>query len=84
MTLKYKLVAKDIAQKIDDQVYTDKLPSEQELITHYQVSRNTIRNALNLLYNQGMVRSIQGSGYFVNTSAQPGELIVNGGSKRPL
>ena len=84
MTLKYKLVAKDIAQKIDDHVYTDKLPSEQELINHYQVSRNTIRNALNLLYNQGMVRSIQGSGYFVNTSAQPGELIVNGGSKKGL
>lgn len=84
MTLKYKVVAKDLAQKIEDQVYTTKLPSEQELIANYQVSRNTIRNALNLLYNQGMVRSIQGSGYFVNTPSKNDNNIINGGSKKGL
>ena len=41
---KYQEVVEDIIRKIDKNEYTDKLPTEDQLIEQYQVSRNTIRN----------------------------------------
>lgn len=43
----------------------DILPSETDLITRYNVSRNTVRNATELLEQQGYVVSRQGKGTFV-------------------
>lgn len=43
----------------------EKLPSETELAEKYQVSRNTIRGALNKLATLGMVETFQGKGTFV-------------------
>ena len=42
---KYQEVVEDIIRKIENNEYTDKLPTEDQLIEQYQVSRNTIRNA---------------------------------------
>lgn len=64
--LKYQTIANQLAEEILNADFNDKLPSEFELMERFSVSRNTIRNALNVLYNQGMVKRIQGSGYFVN------------------
>ncbi len=41
------------------------LPSESELMARYGVSRNTVRQAVELLENQGFVISRQGKGTFV-------------------
>lgn len=41
------------------------LPSESELMARYGVSRNTVRQAVELLTNQGFVISRQGKGTFV-------------------
>jgi GntR family transcriptional regulator len=43
----------------------DLLPSEADLITRYSVSRNTVRQAIELLEQQGFVNSRQGRGTFV-------------------
>ena len=40
----------------------DFLPTEQELVQSYQVSRDTIRKALTLLVEEGLVKKIHGSG----------------------
>ncbi|WP_192581081.1 winged helix-turn-helix domain-containing protein [Micromonospora noduli] len=43
----------------------DKLPSGTELIAEYQVSRITVRMAMERLKAAGVVESIPGSGYYV-------------------
>lgn len=77
MVLKYKGVAQDIAQKIDSQLFQQKLPSESELMDMYLVSRNTIRNAIDVLYDQGLISRIQGSGYFVNEPLHNEDNLMN-------
>ena len=64
---KYKLLADELRRKITDKIYQagNKLPSELELQEQFQVSRQTVRNALELLERQGLVRSRQGSGTYV-------------------
>lgn len=54
MVLKYKKVAFEISNKIINGDYTDKLPSEAKLVEQYHASRNTIRNAMDALFEQGM------------------------------
>jgi GntR family transcriptional regulator len=44
----------------------DQLPSEPELAAAYSVSRATIREALQSLENEGVVRRVHGAGTFVN------------------
>lgn len=84
MALKYQEVAKDLAHKIFNKAYTDKLPSEGELLEEYEVSRNTIRNALGILYNQGLIKRIQGSGYFITQPLHNNTTIMNMANKAGL
>lgn len=41
-----------------------KLPTESQLMQQYKVSRQTVRNALSVLSEQGLIASRQGSGYY--------------------
>jgi GntR family transcriptional regulator, transcriptional repressor for pyruvate dehydrogenase complex len=51
---------------IDGKVpFEGRLPTEHELATHFQVSRPIIRRAIARLRDDGLVRSIQGSGTVV-------------------
>ncbi len=43
----------------------DQLPSEAELCRHFAVSRSTVRQALNEVDEQGLIRRQQGRGSFV-------------------
>jgi DNA-binding GntR family transcriptional regulator len=43
----------------------DRLPSESELCRRYQVSPMTVRRSINVLLEQGIVSTIQGSGTYV-------------------
>ena len=75
---KYQEVVEDIIHKIENDEYTDKLPTEDQLIEQYQVSRNTIRNAIRTLKKQGTLFSIQGSGVFVRHTRDDDSLWMNG------
>ncbi|MCX6065888.1 MAG: GntR family transcriptional regulator [Chloroflexi bacterium] len=52
----------------------DLLPSETDLIARYNVSRNTVRQAIEVLENQGFVTSRRGKGTFVASKGSRYEL----------
>lgn len=60
-------VFKKLTQKIRNGEYKagDKLPSETDLAEKYNVSRNTVRSAINKLATLNMVETFQGKGTFV-------------------
>lgn len=49
----------------------DRLPTEREMITEFNVSRTVIRDAIARLREQGMVESRQGAGVFVRAGVLP-------------
>lgn len=64
---KYVHISNDIKNKILDRTYqsNDKLPSEKELCEYYNVSKMTVKQALDILVNEGMIIKQRGSGTFV-------------------
>lgn len=64
---KFREIFLDLEQKIINQEYPPQtlLPSENQLIQIYNVSRETIRKALNLLKNAGYIQKKQGKGSIV-------------------
>lgn len=79
--MKYQEIAKDMASKINNGFYTDRLPSEADLMEKYATSRNTIKNALDALYNQGVIKRVQGSGCFVNRPLHGRKNVINMANK---
>ncbi|BCV18869.1 GntR family transcriptional regulator [Leptogranulimonas caecicola] len=67
MSFKYSEVAKDIAQKIRNGQYApqSKLPTTDMLCSAYDVSRITIRKAMDVLSDQGLIIKRRGSGTYV-------------------
>ncbi len=68
---KYKFVATEITTKISNGVYSigQKLPTETILAKHYNVSRHTIRKALEHLSQRGYVATRQGSGSYITNES---------------
>lgn len=64
MIPKYKLIYQDLKKKITERQYknNDFLPSESELTNEYNCSRNTLRNSLSILAQEGFLQPIQGKG----------------------
>ena len=50
--------------------YGERLPAERELASHYEVSRGTLRSALTLLEQQGLLERKVGSGTFVRPAPE--------------
>lgn len=71
----YRIVEEDILQKIRSGEWTPhtKLPSEQELVRQYGVSRITVLNALQRLATQGVLYRVPGRGTFVAEPAGTAE-----------
>lgn len=67
MDSKYLAIYSDIVDKIDRRELKSKskLPSENLLMQTYEVSRDTIRKALDLLSQEGYIQKIKGKGSFV-------------------
>ncbi len=74
MEKKYIRVAKSIEKQIyeGDWKGTEKLPTEDKLISIYNVGRNTVRKAITILVRRGILMSIQGSGVFIRNVARDG------------
>lgn len=65
--LVYKNVMQDLKRRINDNQFPDKrLPDERSLSDEYQVSRSSVKRALNVLAQQGIIFKKRGSGTFVN------------------
>ena len=64
---KYSVIADKLREEIKSGVYskTGKLPTEYELVSRFDVSRQTVRQAISSLKAEGVVYQIQGSGTFV-------------------
>ena len=48
--------------------YSDKIPSERELMDRFSVSRTTVREAVAHLVNEGLLEKIHGKGTFISTA----------------
>ncbi|MGI3100560.1 GntR family transcriptional regulator [Companilactobacillus alimentarius] len=81
-TPKYGIVANRLRQQILEKQYqiNEQLPQETAIAKSLNVSRITVRKALDILVNEDLIYRIQGSGTFVKDN-QPGENIQ---SKRAL
>lgn len=64
---KYYLIKNDIIEKINNEelISNQLLPSERELIEKYNVSRITVRRAIDELVKEGYAYKIKGKGSFV-------------------
>lgn len=74
MAIKYKWLASLLKEQIINNLKNGKLkfPSEQELCARYQVSRQTVRQSLALLEQDGLIIKKKGSGsYLTGLSPDP-------------
>jgi len=72
MAFKYVQLAIQLQTDISRGVYTDKLPPEQALVETYHVSRQTVRQALEVLVQNGAIEKRQGSGSHILTPQRAG------------
>lgn len=70
-------IATKLVAAIQDGIFTVKLPTEAQLMERYQASRNTIRKAIDLVYQQGLLRRVQGSGYYITNIQLQHKTVVN-------
>ena len=69
---KYYQVATDLKELITSGELqpADQIPTEESLVDQYGVSRGTVRKAIQLLIDEGLVESEQGRGSFVTSAVQ--------------
>lgn len=67
MATRYERIADDLRSLIASGTLAlgEQLPSEPELASRYQVSKPTLRNALDVLQREGLVEKLHGRGNFV-------------------
>lgn len=69
---KYEIILHDLEYKIKNKTYqeNDLLPSENELVKIYDASRATIRQALKILEEKGLIQKQKGRGSVVIASSK--------------
>lgn len=69
---RYLQIAGVIRRRIEDGVWgpNEKISTLQELEAEFQVARVTVRQAVEVLQGEGLVRRIQGKGTFVSSSVE--------------
>ena len=68
----YVQLANSLLARIDDHTYNpgEQLPTERDLMAEYQVSRNTVRQAIESLTKAGLVMRQHGYGTYVSGLSQ--------------
>jgi GntR family transcriptional regulator len=61
----YVQVADDVARRIGSGEITLKLPAERALAEEYEVAYTTVRHAMQILRERGVIVTIHGRGTFV-------------------
>ncbi len=69
----YIQVANHIASRIEVGEITHKLPAERALAEEYGVAYQTVRHAMALLRDRGLIITRQGRGTFVAPGPRPAE-----------
>ena len=64
-TIRYQEIAQTLRQRLSARAPGHVLPSESELSTEFGVSRVTVRRALEMLREEGVLESRQGFGWYV-------------------
>lgn len=74
---KYYQLKKEIIRRIEMEEYTPDrpIPSERELMEQYQVSRITVRKAIDELVVEGYLYKVQGKGTYVKTDEKSNDLF---------
>lgn len=69
-TSKYRVILDDLEKKLESGMLCsgDMLPTENEFMQTYQVSRTTVQRALNILVSRGSIYRVPGRGTFVSSS----------------
>lgn len=69
---KYEMILYELEDKIKNKIFKEKelLPSENELVKHYNASRATVRQALNILEEKGLIQKQKGRGSVVIASSK--------------
>ncbi|HXP22474.1 MAG TPA: GntR family transcriptional regulator [Streptosporangiaceae bacterium] len=82
---KYQEIADRLRDQIDSGMFQpgERLPSEPDLVRQFDASRNTVRLALALLTNQGLVVTRQGLGTFVTEPTKPFTALLSRVSEQP-
>lgn len=78
MAPKYQSVADSLRQEIEHGQYSNQqlLPTEQLLCQRFQISRQTVRRALSLLEDEGLITRRQGSGSRLREHEEP-QILLN-------
>jgi GntR family transcriptional regulator len=74
----YVQVANNIAVRIEAGEITHKLPSERDLAEEYGVAYQTVRHAMKLLRERGLIITRQGRGTFVAAARRPALGVEDG------
>lgn len=71
----YEQIAGIIAARIADGTYPlrSRIPAEAELIEEFEVSRPTVRRAVALLVERGLVKASRGKGTYVIRTTPPAD-----------
>lgn len=72
--IRYQEIADDLRRQVADAAPGTVLPSEAELSSQYGASRVTVRRALELIRDDGLVAARQGFGWYVATEPVPQRL----------
>ncbi|ACD52711.1 MULTISPECIES: GntR family transcriptional regulator [Clostridium] len=74
---KYYLLKKMLAERIENEEFEINEPilSERELMEQYQMSRITVRKAIDELVNEGYLYKIQGKGTYIKTDDKSQDLF---------
>jgi GntR family transcriptional regulator len=75
---RFRQIAEEMIRRIDTGEFAEgaQLPTEVELMTEYEASRNTIRDAIKLLIGRGLVATSPGRGTFVLKEVEPFSLTL--------
>lgn len=76
MPARYRVIARELELLLRRSPGTEKLPTEAELCRQYGCSRQTIRSALHLLEEKGLIVRRRGSGSYPLRSAPVGRQIA--------
>lgn len=74
METKYEIVVNTLEKEMLEGKYDDtrKLPTEEELMKKLNVSKNTVRKAIDVLVSKGYIYRVQGSGVFLREFSKLG------------